>query len=188
VTAASRGLAIGLLLVASLAGGASAQAPPCATGSGTLKASAIGSDVLREGSGFGAVSLGGSAADVERAWGAPAQCRQQGGGVTYTYFLTHDTEDSALLLVVSIESGRVNGILASLLPHSGGRGPSVRTGRGVGLLASLDDVVRAHGSPPDPAARTWIYAADGVAFTPSKGLVAAIAVFPLGAVPAIFQR
>jgi hypothetical protein len=188
VTAVARGLVLGPLLVALLAAIASSQSPPCITGSGDIKAAAIGTDVMREGGGFGAVNLGGSSADVERAWGAPGQCRPQGGGVTYQYFIASDTDDSALLLLVYMESGRVDGILATLLPHSRGRGPSLRTGRGVSLVAPLDDVVRVYGTPPDPDARAWIYAADGVAVLPSKGLVAGIAVFRSGAPPAGLLR
>jgi hypothetical protein len=184
VTAVARGLVLGPLLVALLAAPAFSQTSPCVKGTGTIKASALGTDVMREGAGFGAVSIGGSATDVERAWGPPGDCRPQGSSLSYQYFIESDTDDSALLLVVSTDGGRVDGILATLVPHSRGRGPSLRTGRGVRLVAPVDEVVRAYGTPPDPGARTWIYAADGVAFMPSKGVVAGIAVFKPGASPA----
>ena len=188
MTAAARGLVLGPLLLALLAGPAPGQSSPCTTGAGKIKASALGGDVMREGAGFGPVSLGGSPSDVERAWGPPGQCRPQGTGVVYQYFIESDTDDSALLLVVDMESGRVDGLLATLLPHSRGRGPSVRTGRGVVLVGSLDDVVRTYGAPVDPNARTWIYASDGVLFLPTKGVVAGIGVFRSGAPPSTFLR
>jgi hypothetical protein len=188
MTAAARGLALGPLLLALLVLPASGQSSPCVTGGGTIKASALGADVMREGAGLGPVSLGAGAADVERAWGPPGQCRAQDSGVAYQYFIESDADDSALLLVVFMQSGRVNGLLATLLPHSRGRGPSLRTGRGVALVAPLDDVVRVYGAPTDPTARTWLYAADGVVFLPSKGLVAGIGVFRAGAPPAGFLR
>jgi len=188
VTAVARGLVLGPLLVALLAAPGVTQTSPCIKGTGTIKASALGTDVMREGSGLGAVSLGGSATDVERAWGPPGDCRPQGSGLSYQYFIESDTDDSALLLVVSTDGGRVDGILVTLLPHSRGRGPSLRTGRGVSLVAPMDEVVRAYGAPPDPGARTWIYAADGIAFLPSKQVVAGIAVFRPGAPPAFLSR
>ena len=188
MTAVARGLVLGPLLVALLATPAFSQTSPCIKGTGTIKASAFGTDVMREGAGFGAVSLGGSASDVLRAWGPPGDCRAQGSALSYQYFIESDTDDSVLLLLVSTDGGRVDGMLATLLPHSRGRGPSLRTGRGVALVAPVDEVVRAYGTPPDPGARTWIYAADGVAFLPSKGLVAGIAVFKAGAVPAFLSH
>lgn len=188
MTAVGRGLLLGPLLVALLAAPAVSQTSPCIKGTGTIKASALGADVMREGAGLGAVSIGGSATDVERAWGPPGDCRQQGSGLTYQYFIESDTDDSALLLVISTDGGRVDGILASLLPHSRGRGPSLRTGRGVSLVAPLEEVARAYGAPADPGARTWIYAADGVAFLPSKGVVAGIAVFKPGAPPVFLSH
>ena len=188
MTAVARGLVLGPLLVALLAAPAVTQTSPCIKGTGTIKASALGTDVMREGSGLGAVSVGDSATDVERAWGPSADCHQQGSGLSYQYFIESDTDDSALLLLVSTDGGRVDGILATLLPHSRGRGPSLRTGRGVSLVAPVDEVVRAYGTPPDPGARTWVYAADGVAFLPSKGLIAGIAVFKPGAPPAFLSR
>jgi len=136
MTAATRGLVLGPLLLALLVLPASGQSSPCVTGGGMVKSSAIGGEVMREGTGLGAVSLGATASDVERAWGPPGQCRPQGSGVVYQYFIQSETDDSALLLVVDMESGRVDGLLAMLLPHSRGRGPSLRTGRGVALVAA----------------------------------------------------
>ena len=188
MTAAARGLVLGPLLLALLAAPAFSQTSPCIKGTGTIKASALGADVMREGAGLGAVSIGGSATDVERAWGPPGDCRQQGSGLSYQYFIESDTDDSVLLLVVTTDGGRVDGILATLVPHSRGRGPSLRTGRGVRLVAPVDEVVRVYGMPPDPAARTWTYAGDGVAFLVSKQLVGGIAVFKPGAPPAFLSR
>ena len=188
MTAVRRGLVLGPLLLVLLTASASSQSAPCVKGSGAMKASALGSDIMREGSGLGAVSIGGSAGDVQRAWGPPGDCRQQGGSLVYQYVIESDLDDSALLLVVSTDAGRVDGILATLLPHSRGRGPSLRTGRGVALVSPVDEVIRVYGMPPDPHAQTWIYAADGVAFLGSKQLVAGIAVFKPGAPPAFLSR
>jgi hypothetical protein len=188
VSASARGLVLGPLLLALLAVSAAAQSAPCAKGPESIKASALGSDVLREGSGLGAVGLGGGAADIERAWGPPSQCRQQGSALAYHYIVTSDSDDSALFLGVTLESGRADMILVTLLPHSQGRSPGMRTARGVSLAGPLDDVARVYGPPPDPHAQTWVYAADGIAFMNSKRLVTGIAVFRPGAPPAGLLR
>ena len=52
-----------------------------------------------------------------------------------------------------MSGGQVDSVHATLLPHSDGRGPSLRTGRGVRVAGPVDDVVATYGTPPDPDAK-----------------------------------
>jgi len=157
--------------------------PGCPRGGGLLTPAVVGSLIMREGGGLGVVTIASTAADVERAWGPPTDCRSQQRGFSYNYYLTADGGQTGLLIVVLIHNGAVERILATLLPHSGGVGPALRTGRGVSLGAPIDDVRRAYGDPGNPAAREWIYVSDGVAFYQSGGRVGSILIFNPGAPP-----
>lgn len=105
--------------------------PACPRGGGVLTSATLGALVIREGDGLGAVTLGQSAADIERAWGAPSECLPLHRGHTYNYQLSDDGGQTSLLVAVIIYQDRAEQILATLLPHSGGRGPALRTSRGV---------------------------------------------------------
>jgi hypothetical protein len=183
-----RGLPLALLSALLIAAPAGSQTPPCPGGGGVVTVSAVGTDVLREGAGFGAVSLGGTVTELERAWGPPARCHRLQRSVSHEYLLMDDPGQHALMLIVFSDGGVVQGLFVSLTPHGGDQGLSVRTARGVALLAATDDVQATYGPPPDAAARAWIYAADGVAFTHSKQLVTGIAIFKPGAPLEILQR
>jgi hypothetical protein len=177
-----------VLMLALRAVPAASQTVPCSGGGGMVKASSLATDVLDEGKGFGGVSIGGSVADLERAWGPAARCQRLQRSVAHEYTILDDTAQHALMLIVFSDGGVVQGLFVSLTPHGGDQGLSVRTARGVALLAATDDVQATYGPPPDAAARAWIYAADGVAFTHSKQLVTGIAIFKPGAPLEILQR
>ena len=171
-----------VLMLALLAAPASSQTLPCPGGGGMVKASSLASDVLEEGKGFGAVSIGGPVTDLERAWGPAARCQRLQRSVAHEYMILDDTAQHALMLIAFSDGGVVQGMFVSLTPHRGSAGLSVRSGRGVALLASTDEVRAAYGgAPSDPSAPTWIYAGDGVAFTQSKQTVTGIAIFKPGA-------
>ena len=140
---------VALSLLASLCPPASlAQTvPACPRGSGVLTPLALGSLVIREGSGLGAVTLGSSAADVERAWSQPSECLALQRGYTFNYLLSDDGGQTGLLLAVVIYQDRVEQILATLTPHSGGGGPALRTARGVSIMDPVEDVRRVYGTP-----------------------------------------
>ena len=183
MTSRGRGLVLGPLLLALLVLPAAAQTPPCARGRGLLTIAALGSDVMQDGVGFGAVRFGASVADVERAWGAPYQCQRDRNMLTYNYWLSDGGDANGLVIGVATEDSRVVGIAAILMPHSGGAGPSVRSGRGVALLTPVDDVRAAYGAPANPDGDVLMYLADGVLFVSSKQLVAGIWIFPPNAPP-----
>jgi hypothetical protein len=157
--------------------------PACPRGSGVLTPTSLGSQVMREGNGLGAVDLGSSAADVERAWGQPSDCFPMPRGYSYHYLLSDDGGQTSLLLVVVIHQDRVEQILATLLPHSGGRGPALRTGRGVGILAPAEDARRTYGTPTLESQNAVGYRSEGVAFQMSRGVVGAILIFGPGTIP-----
>jgi hypothetical protein len=174
-----------LSLLASLSPPASrAQTvPACPRGSGVLTPVALGSLIIREGSGLGAVTLGSSAADVERAWSQPSECLPLQRGYTYNYLLSDDGGQTGLLLVVVIYQDRVEQILATLTPHSGGRGPALRTRRGVSIMDPVQDVRRVYGTSTLESQNAIGYVAEGVAFQISREVVGGILVFPAGSVP-----
>jgi hypothetical protein len=182
-----RGLPLALVSALLIAAPAWSQTPPCPGGGGVVTASAVGTDVLREGAGFGAVSVGGTVTDLERAWGPPARCHRLQRSVSHEYLLMDDPGQHALMLIVFSDGGLVQGLFVSLTPHGGGQGPPVRTARGVAMLAAIDDVRATYGAPADAAARAWVYAADGVAFTHAKQLVTGIAIFKPGTPLEILQ-
>ena len=177
--------AAALVLLAPLSPSASrAQTvPSCPRGSGVLTPVALGSLVVRDGSGLGAVTLGSSAADVERAWSQPSECLPLGRGYSYNYLLSDDGGQTGLLVVVVIHQDRVEQILATLQPDSGGRGPALRTGRGVAIMDPVGDVRRVYGVPTLESQNAIGYVSEGVAFQISRGVVGAILVFPPGSVP-----
>lgn len=166
-----------VFMIALLAAPVSGQTIPCPGGGGLVKASSLATDVLEDGKGFGAVSIGSPVADLERAWGPAARCQRLPRSVAHEYLLVDDTAQQALMLIAFSESGVVQGMFVSLTPHGGRTGLSVRSGRGVALLASTDEVRAAYGPTPDPSAPMWIYAGDGIAFMQSKQLVTGIAIF-----------
>jgi hypothetical protein len=157
--------------------------PSCPRGSGVLTSAALGAPVMREGQGLGAVNLGSSAADVQRAWGPPGECLHSPRGQAYHYQLSDDGGQTSLLIVVMMHQDRAEQILATLLPHSGGRGPALRTGRGVAILAAADEVRRVYGTQTLESQNALGYVAEGVAFQISRGVVGSILIFSPGAVP-----
>ena len=157
--------------------------PACPSGSGVVTSATLGAPVMREGQGLGAVDLGGSAADVRRAWGAPGECSPWQRGYAYHYQLSDDGGQTSLLVVVMMQQDRVEQILATLLPHSGGRGPALRTSRGVAILAPVAEVRRAYGVHTLESQNALGYVAEGVAFQISRGVVGSILIFNAGAVP-----
>ena len=184
-----RGRAVVALMALSLLAGMSPPAPraqtvpTCPRGSGVLTPVALGPLVMREGSGLGAVSLGNSAADVERAWSQPSECLPLPRGYSYNYLLSDDGGQTGLLVAVVIYQDRVEQILATLAPHSGGRGPALRTGRGVSIMDPVQDVHRVYGTPTLESQNAIGYVSEGVAFQISRGAVGGILVFPAGSVP-----
>ena len=162
-----------------------AQATPaCPRGSGLITTATLGVPVMREGNGLGAVNLGGSPADVERAWGRPVDCLARQTSYAYHYQLSDDGGQTALLVAVTFHQDRVEQILASLLPHSGGLGPVMRTGRGVAILAPAGEVRRVYGTHTLESQNALGYMAEGVAFQISRGVVGSILIFAAGTVPA----
>ena len=157
--------------------------PSCPRGSGLLTPVALGPLVVREGSGLGTVILGNTPADVERAWSQPSECLPLPRGYSYNYLLSDDGGQTGLLVVVVIHRDRVEQILATLQPHSGGRGPALRTGRGVTIMDPAGDVRRVYGAPDLESQNAIGYVSEGVAFQLSRGVVGAILVFPPGSVP-----
>ena len=157
--------------------------PACPRGGGVLAPATLGPLVMREGAGLGAVSLGSGAGDVVRAWGQPSDCRPTQRGYTYNYYLSDDGGQTGILVVVAMHQDAVEQIVAMLLPHSGGRGPAVRTGRGVAILAPVDEMQRTYGNPSLAASNVSIYASEGVGFHLTKGVVGAILIFKAGAPP-----
>ncbi len=158
-------------------------APSCSRGSGLITTAVLGPSVMREGDGLGAVRLGGSAAEVERAWGPPSDCLARQTGYAYHYQLSDDGGQTALLVAVTLHQDRVEQILATLLPHSGGRGPAMRTGRGVAILAPAGEVRRVYGTHTLESQNALGYMAEGVAFQISRGVVGSILIFTAGTVP-----
>ena len=152
-------------------------------GSLWLTPAVVGSLIVREGGGLGSVTIGSTAADVERAWGLPSDCTIQADRFSYIYNLTADGGQTGLAVIVLIHNGAVAQIFATLLPHSGGAGPPLRTGRGLPLGAPIDDVRRIYGDPGSPDARLWIYTSEGVGFYRSRTWVGGILVFKPGATP-----
>lgn len=157
--------------------------PTCPRGTGIITPTALGPAVMREGDGLGAVTLGGTAADVERAWGQPSDCLPQPRGYAYQYLLSDDGGQTGLLVVAVIHQDRVEQVLATLLPHSGGRGPALRTSRGVSIMDPAGDVRRVYGTPTIESQNAIGYVAEGVAFQISRNVVGSILVFPPGTVP-----
>ena len=157
--------------------------PACPRGSGLLTPLTLGSLIIREGSGRGAVTLGSSAADVERAWSQPSECLPLPRGYTFNYLLSDDGGQTGLLLVVVIYQDRVERILATLTPHSGGRGPALRTARGVSIMDPVEDVRRVYGTPTLESQNAIGYVSEGVAFQISRDVVGGILIFPAGSVP-----
>jgi hypothetical protein len=172
-----------LLGIASLRTASAQTGFSCSRGSGIITSATLGAPVIREGAGLGAVNLGGSAADVERAWGPPSDCQSQQQGYAYHYQLSDDGGQTALLVAVTFHQARVEQILATLLPHSGGRGPALRSGRGVAILAPADEVRRVYGTHTLESQNAMVYVAEGVAFQISRGIVGSILIFSPGAVP-----
>jgi hypothetical protein len=164
-------------------------APTCPRGGSLwLTPAVVGSLIMREGGGLGGVNIGSTAADVERAWGLPSDCTRQEHRYSYIYNLTGDGGQTGLAIVVLVHNGAVEQIFAALLPHSGGAGPPLHTGRGLPLGAPLDDVRRIYGNPSSPDARLWIYTSEGVGFYRSRAWVSGILVFKPGAVPVDWIR
>jgi hypothetical protein len=161
--------------------------PACPRGSGIITPTTLGPAVMREGDGLGAVTLGGTAADVERAWGQPSDCLPQPRGYAYQYLLSDDGGQTGLLVVAVIHQDRVEQVLATLLPHSGGRGPALRTSRGVSIMDPAGVVRRVYGNPTLEGQNAIGYSEEGVAFQLSRGVVGAINVFPRGSVPPGFR-
>ena len=157
--------------------------PACPRGGGILAPATLGAQVMREGAGIGAVTLGARATDVERAWGPPVDCLALHRGYTFNYELSDDGGRTSLLVAVVIYQDRVDQILATLLPHSGGRGPAMRTGRGIAIMDPAENVQRAYGPPTLEAQNAVGYRAEGVAFQISRGVVGSIMIFPPGSVP-----
>jgi hypothetical protein len=199
VTGGSRGLgrhAVNRMRLVALAGVVAAlpivswaqTAPSCPIGSGVLTSAALGTPVMREGQGLGGVNLGSSAAEVQRAWGLPGECFPAQRGYAYHYQLSDDGGQTSLLIVVMMHQDRVEQILATLLPHSGGRGPALRTGRGVAILAAADDVRRIYGPQTLESQNALGYVAEGVAFQISRGVVGSIMIFAPGSVPPGWRR
>ena len=153
----------------------------CPPTGGLLTPSTVGTLVLRDGVGFGAVTLGSASADVVRAWGPPTDCRPKGGDLLYSYALSDDGGKTGLLVVIHIYKDRVDQMI--LYPHEDGRWPAVRTQRGVGFLAPISEVERAYGVPSVKAQVVWLYTAEGVGFQVSKQFVGGILIYPPGAPP-----
>jgi hypothetical protein len=173
-------------VVLMLATSVHAQSSPCQKPSGMtyLTSSAAGGNVIREGRGFGAVSLNDSQADVERAWGRPAQCSARGAGIAYGYFLSDDGGKTAPLYIgVTFDRGAVEYIAVTLIPHSKGEGPRVQSGRGISLGALILETQSVYGTPDDPDARVWTFGSQGIGFVVASGHVGGFVVFPRGAVP-----
>lgn len=167
-----------------LATARTAAAPPCNQAEKMLTSAALGGTVLREGGGLGPVSLGNRASDVERAWGGPVDCFPRTNGASHNYFVSDDGGDTSLLVAVVYEHDTVTMILATLLPHAKGPEPSLRTGRGVKMLAPIDEVRRIYGAPVIKGdERSLFYPAEGIAFLPSAGRVGGILLFKPGAMP-----
>jgi hypothetical protein len=178
--------AIALVVTAVLAGAADAQSS-CPSGRPTaeyLTRAAAGGDVIREGRGFGAVSLNDTQSDVERAWGLPVQCSPAGAGVSYVYYLSDDKGATPPLLVAAMfDGGRVVYVMVSLIPHSRGQGPRVQTGRGVHLATPAAAAQAVYGIPDDTNRRIWTFASEGVGVIVSGGHVGGFVVFARGALP-----
>lgn len=172
-----------LVVIASLSTVTAQTAFSCSRGSGIITTATLGAPVIREGAGLGAVNLGGSATDVERAWGPPSDCQSRQGGYAYHYQLSDDGGQTVLLVAVTFHQDRVEQILATLLPHSGGRGPALRSGRGVAILAPAEEVRRVYGTHTLESQNAMGYRAEGVAFQISRGIVGSILIFSPGAVP-----
>jgi hypothetical protein len=176
--------AVLMLIAAALGRPPSAQTvPACPRGSGIITPTALGSLVMREGDGLDGVSMGATAASVERAWGPPSECLPQPRGYAYQYVLSDDGGQTGLIIAVVLHQDRVEQILAMLWPHSGGRGPALRTSRGVSIMDPSGDVRRVYGTPTIESQNAIGYSAEGVAFLISRNVVGGILVFPPGTVP-----
>ena len=150
---------------------------------GLLTPATVGTLVLRDGVGLGAVTLGSASADVVRAWGPPTDCRPKGGGLYYGYELSDDGGQTSVLILVDLYKDRVDQIIVMLHTQSSRHGPAVRTGRGTGFFAPVSEVERAYGVPSVKAQVVWLYTADGVGFQVSKQFVAAILIYSPGGPP-----
>jgi hypothetical protein len=155
---------------------------PCRPGSGLLTPASIGGGI-RDGQGVGTANLGSTPADIERVWGDPESCAPQQQGTSYTYFFTGDAGQTGWLVVVMFVDGRASDILVTAYPHGKGLGPRIQTARGIGIFDTEDELRRRYGSPPQTAARSAVYGAEGVAFMLSRGRVGGILVFRPGTTP-----
>jgi hypothetical protein len=177
---------VGLVAALTMLTGPAAWAqtvPACPRGTGIITPTALGPLVMREGDALGAVILGATAAAVERAWGPPSECTPLQRGYTFNYLLSDDSGQTGLLVVVIIHQDRVEQILAMLQPHSGGRGPAMRTSRGVSIMDPAGVVRRVYGTPTLEHQNAIGYVAEGVAFQISRNVVGGILLFPPGTVP-----
>jgi hypothetical protein len=175
-----------LLAALTLATPVVAQPPiPCPVGSGHVTPARVGTDVIQEGQGLGAARIGAALDDVLRAWGGPYDCLSQPpAGWSLSYGLSDaPNSDSMLLVVVRLTGRTVEGVLVSMLPHARARPPAVKTARGVAILGSMQDAVRAYGLPDGKEEETWLFTSHGVAVAESDGHVMAIIVFRPGGRP-----
>jgi hypothetical protein len=186
--------AAALVVVLTTASHAVAQtAPPCprGSGSGLLTSTALGGGI-RDGQGIGAVSLGSTPAEVERAWGAPLNCLPQQQGYSYTYILTDDGGQTSSVLTVVFVDGKTADVGLVAAPHRRMPAPAVLTARGVGLSATADEVRRRYGTPgvgaPGiPGDEFALYAAEGIAFVVAQKEVSGIFVFRPGTMPSALR-
>ena len=182
------GFMVSVVLTAASTAFAQTQ-PPCprGSGSGLITLATLGG-AIRDGQGIGAVSLGSTPTDVERAWGSPMNCLPQRQGYSYNYFLTEDGGQTGWLVAVVFVDSKAAELLVTAVPHGRGLGPKIQTARGVGLFDSADEVRRRYGAPGSGSDRYDVYVSDGIAFSRSRGLVGAIHVFRPGTTPARMRR
>lgn len=132
-------------------------------------------DRIEDGAGFGGIRIDSPETELLTRWGATIVTKLSTHAI-YDYLL-----DSGEAVALQLRNGTVKTILFMGTPNLSV--PSVRTRKGIGLGASLEEVKAAYGNPDRQRGPEVSYLSQGIGFHVRRGRVAAIVVFQPGRPP-----